>query len=1416
MVRVCPSGEAARGQQGKTQMDVEPESPGNSPAPEEPPVQIGATGSAFLRSSVAHICALLTPAAIIVARLLLRFEVGMALTTFLATLSIPVCAFLGGFGLGLAATLVALVGFAGVLLWPPSSFPLMAGTQAVLWVQFAVGGCLLSLLGNILRRVGLTAAHPERSWLLGIVLRGTLIYGISAALWTCLSAWLLDKSAFSENARTSLAVSSAWAFVGISSYLLYRWMAGQMRHHELESAQRRNADVDRRLWADAFENCAQGIAVGHRDSPEIVACNSAFAHMHGLKAEEISRRSAYELYDPSSLPYFEQSLEEADRTGHFRFEAIRRRGDGSLFPGQIDLVSVKDKEGSVLYRVATVQDITERRAHEREIGRLGRLYESLRAINATIVRAQSREELFQGICKAAVDHAGFKLVWIGWHEDGNPEVKRLACAGESQDYLEHVRVFADDRPEGRGPTGTCIREGRPCVFNDFLTEPRCAPWRAAAASYGIRSVAALPLQFQGKVCGAFTVYSEEVDAFHDRELELLAEAARDTSFSLNHLEEERSRLQAQCDLRASEERFRQMADSIKEVFWLASSDESRVLYVNPSFETVWERPCADLYANPRLWLEAIHPQDQPRVVAAMEKLEQGNAYNIEYRILRPDGSLRWINDRGYPQYDSTGRVVRTCGVATDVTERKQVELNLAAESTRRRILFEQCPDGIVITDPRSLRIVEFNQAAHWQLGYTSQEFTALTLQDIVVGKTPQQMCAIADQVTREGRSEFESQHRTKHGEVRTVRVTLQRTEVLGQLLHQAVWRDITESKRAEERLRKLSCAVEQSSVSILITDLNAHIEYVNPSFTRLTGYSLEEVRGRTSRILKSGETPREDYERLWGTITSGNRWQGEFHNRKKNGELYWAFASISPIVDEAGRPTHFLAIEEDITPRKEAEEALRRHASLFDQTYDAVLVWEWDGPLTFWNRGAERLYGYQREEALGKRPHPLLATETKGGLDAFLHALERESRWEGELEQSTRDGRRIRLESRMVLMREPGRAYVLEVNRDITDRQQLEEQLRQAQKMEAVGRLAGGVAHDFNNILGVILGYASLVLDKIQEPALRKQVEEIEKAGKRATGLTRQLLAFSRKQVLEPRVVSLNTLIADLEGMLHRLLGEDIALIMALDPALGHVRVDPGQMEQVLMNLAVNARDAMSDGGRLTLETRSIVLSENEARQPDTIPAGSYVQFLVTDTGSGMDEKTREHIFEPFFTTKKTGTGLGLATVHGIVKQSGGHISVESEPGKGTTFRVSFPRLDQPVAESQAPLAGDSIPCGSETILLVEDAEAMRDVAKKFLDLGGYTVLAASDGAEALKLLQERDIPIHLLLTDVVMPGMSGPQLADKIKALRPEIRVLFMSGYTESAIAKHGVLESGQHLLMKPFSRKSLALKVREVLSSA
>jgi PAS domain S-box-containing protein len=872
---------------------------------------------------------------------------------------------------------------------------------------------------------------------------------------------------------------------------------------------------------------------------------------------------------------------------------------------------------------------------------------------------------------------------------------------------------------------------------------------------------------------------------------------------------------ATARLQASEKRFRQMAEAIGEVFWIASPDAGFVHYVNPAFEKLWGRSCADLYANPRLRLEMIHADDTPRVLNALAELARGRPFNIEYRVLRPDGTTCWINDRGYPQLDAAGHLTGSCGVTSDITERKRAESALAEQTARHRILFEQSPDGIVAVDPETDRILEFNNAAHEQLGYSREEFAALNLSDIAADRTPEQIHEVTERATREGRIDFEGRHRRKQGEQRIVRVTVQRTEVLGRSLLLSVWRDVTERRHAEAQLRKLSRAVEQSPASIVITNLAAEIEYVNPEFTRLTGYSLDEVCGKNPRLLQSGQTPREEYRRLWDTITHGGEWRGEFRNRKKNGELFWEFATISPIVDEAGKATHYLAVKEDVTERKRAEDTLRRQASLIDQTYDAILAWEWDGAITFWNRGAEQIYGFSRKEALGKPPRPLLNTTCPDGYDSILLALEHNSRWEGNVQQYTRDGRRIQLESRMVLVREGGRAFVLEVNRDVTQRQMLEDQLRQAQKMEAVGRLAGGVAHDFNNLLGVILGYSGLLLETTEDGPARKKLDEIRKAGQRAAGLTRQLLAFSRKQVLEPRVVCLNSLIADMEKMLHRLIGEDVHLETILDPALGQVRVDPGQIEQVIMNLAVNARDALPNGGKITIETSNAGLDEVHARQHVGMRPGSYVVIAVSDNGTGMDQETQAHIFEPFFTTKKEGTGLGLATVYGIVKQSGGNIWVYSEPAKGSAFKIYLPRLDQAAEKPQNNSEAVHLPGGTETILVVEDAEPVRAVAREFLELGGYTVLSASCGTEALEIAARRDVPIHLLLTDVIMPEMSGPQLAEKLRALRGETKVLFMSGYTDAALAQHGVLETGKLLIMKPFSRETLTQKVREALSA-
>jgi PAS domain S-box-containing protein len=389
---------------------------------------------------------------------------------------------------------------------------------------------------------------------------------------------------------------------------------------------------------------------------------------------------------------------------------------------------------------------------------------------------------------------------------------------------------------------------------------------------------------------------------------------------------------------------------------------------------------------------------------------------------------------------------------------------------------------------------------------------------------------------------------------------------------------------------------------------------------------------------------------------------------------------------------------------------------------------------------------------------------------------------------------------------------------DVTQRRVLERQLRMAQKMEAVGRLSGGIAHDFNNLLGVIIGYSQVLKRKLETGSpLQEYAEQIDKASQRAVSLTRQLLAFSRQQVLEPAVLNLNVLISDMEKMLPRLIGEDIELKLRLDSELGQVKADQGQIEQVIMNLAVNARDAMPDGGKLILETANVEFDLAYTRQHPGSKAGRYVMLAVTDSGMGMDPETQAQIFEPFFTTKEhgKGTGLGLATVYGVVKQSGGYITVDSEKGKGASFKIYLTRIEQAVAvpEIQSPVPVSVR--GTETILLVEDAEPLRKLAHMFLDQNGYRVLTAGDGNEALEVARQHLTPIHLLLTDVVMPGMNGRVLSERLGPRQPGMKILYMSGYTDSFIAGHGVLDPGTHLLHKPFTEEALLRKIRDVLDA-
>jgi PAS domain S-box-containing protein len=494
--------------------------------------------------------------------------------------------------------------------------------------------------------------------------------------------------------------------------------------------------------------------------------------------------------------------------------------------------------------------------------------------------------------------------------------------------------------------------------------------------------------------------------------------------------------------------------------------------------------------------------------------------------------------------------------------------------------------------------------------------------------------------------------------------------------------------------------------------------------------------------------------------------------------------------------------------------AEQRYRALLENAHDGISISSPDGTILEVNRRMEELLGFPREQAVGRRIADFAAKSNAAAYDAVV------AKGKGSVPPmpiQRPDGTVVQVEFSSTVVDVGGERYVLNIGRDVSARLRLEEQLRQAQKMEAVGRLAGGIAHDFNNVLSVILSYGEIILDDLKpgEP-MRADIEEIRKAAKRAAELTRQLLMFSRQQVIEPKVVDLNDLLTGIDKMLQRILGADVELVSLPIQPLGRVRVDPGSIEQVIMNLVVNARDAMPTGGTLTMETGNVVLDESYARGHPGVKAGPHVMLAVTDTGMGMDKATQARIFEPFYTTKGAGqgTGLGLSTAFGIVHQSGGSIWVYSELGRGTTFKVYLPRVEEAIAEVR-PTEAPTNRRGTETILLVEDDDQVRAVARGILRKNGYQVIEARNAGEALMHAERHPGVADLLLSDVVMPQVSGPELAKRLATLQPDMRVLFMSGYTDDSIVRHGVLESNIAYLQKPITPGMLTMKVREVLDA-
>jgi len=639
------------------------------------------------------------------------------------------------------------------------------------------------------------------------------------------------------------------------------------------------------------------------------------------------------------------------------------------------------------------------------------------------------------------------------------------------------------------------------------------------------------------------------------------------------------------------------------------------------------------------------------------------------------------------------------------------------------------------------------------------------------------------------------------------------------LLRTEIARRRQTEKKLQQSEHRFFTAFRFSPEGMSITTLKEgrYIE-ANDVFLATLGYEREEVIGKTS--IELGIWARaEDRSAMIQKLQRGELVRDmELNSRTKSGQIRRVLLSLETI--QLQDELCLLASLRDITERREVEEQLRLHAVALESAANAIVITDRQGTILWVNAAFSKLTGYPGNEVIGQNPRILQSGQHPQSFYEDMWAkLQAGQIWRGGIINRKKDGQLYSEEMTITPVKDANGdiAHFIAIKQDVTEQKELERQLYQAQKMEAVGQLAGGVAHDFNNLLGVILGYSEILEEQFapSDPN-RKKVEQVRKAAVRAALLTRQLLAFSRQQVLQPVVMDLNAIVVDADKMLSRLISEDIKLVTILQPHLGKVKADSTQIEQIIMNLAVNARDAMPQGGTLTIETSEVDLDESLARQHAGGKPGPYVRLTVSDTGIGINKEILAHIFEPFFTTKGVGkgTGLGLSTVYGIVKQSGGYIWVNSEPGQGTTFTIYLPRIEEAfgLPEEEKPAF---LPKGTETILLVEDAASLLELTREFLESCGYTVLAAESPAEGIRIVENHQEPIPLLITDIVMPEMSGRALGEKLTAMRPSMRVLYISGYSHEIINRYGAMDSGHHYLQKPFTKKDLATKVRELLDA-